>query len=86
MIRDTVKGGLTSLPPFEGVPIDCPSEDAMRRTYRTLMWLAENYESPGSVEHEGLLEGARTMVTCAFEIYRVHLDAERDEERLRKSR
>jgi hypothetical protein len=86
MIRDSVKAGIASLPPFEGVPIDCPTEDTMRRTYRTLMWLADNYESPGSAEHEGLLEGARSLVTCAFDIYRVHLDAERDEERQRKSR
>jgi hypothetical protein len=48
--------------------------------------MAENYESPGSAEHEGLLEGARCMVTCAFEIYRVHLDAEFDADRRRKLR
>jgi hypothetical protein len=78
--------GLNSLPLFEGVPVDCPSEEAMRQTYRTLRWLAENYESPGSPEYEGLLEGAHCMVSCAYEIYRVHLDAEHEADRRRRER
>lgn len=86
MGKDRAMGGITSLPPFEGVPIDCPSEETMRQTYRTLRWLAENYESPGSPEHEALIEGAITMVTCAFDIYRVHLDVEAETDRRRKYR
>lgn len=75
-----------SAPSFEGVPIDCPSEEAMRQTYRTLCWLAENYESPGSPEHAALMDGAHAMVTCAFDIYRVHLDVELEGDRRRKYR
>lgn len=78
--------GSANLPLFEGVPIGCPSEDAMRQTYRTLRWLAENYESPGSAEYETLLEGAQCMVACAFEIYHVHLDAEIAADRRRQLR
>ena len=78
--------GFTSLPVFEGVPVDCPSEEAMRQTYRTLLWLADNYESAGSEEYESLMDGARCMVSCAFEIYQVHLDAEVEADRRRKYR
>ncbi len=86
MDRDRAIGGITSMPAFEGVPVDCPSEESMRQTFRTLQWLADNYETPGSPEHEALLEGAHTMVTCAFEIYRVHLDTELEGDRRRKYR
>lgn len=87
MERDrTTRVGITSLPVFEGVPVDCPSEEVMRQTYRTLRWLADNYESSGSPEYEGLMEGARCMVTCAFDIYRVHLDVEAEADRRRKYR
>ena len=68
---------------FEGVPVDCPSVESMRQTYRSLLWLATNYESPDSPEAEGLREGARCMVTCAFEIYGIHLDVESQGERRR---
>ena len=76
MDRIRATGGTTGLPVFEGVPIGCPTVEAMRQTYRTLLWLADNYESTGSPEYEGLLEGARCLVTCAFDIYHVHLDVE----------
>ena len=69
---------------FEGVPIDCPSLASMREAYRSLLWLASNYEGTGSPEAEGLLEGARCIVTCAFEIYGVHLDVENQGERRRR--
>jgi hypothetical protein len=62
--------------PFEGVPVDCPTEEAMRQAFRSLQWLADNYEAEGSPEWRGLMEGARSLVTCAFDIYGVHLDAE----------
>ncbi len=61
MNRDRAIGGITSTTAFEGVPVDCPSEESMGQTFRTLQWLADNYESPGSPEHEALLEGAHTM-------------------------
>lgn len=69
---------------FEGVPVDCPSLESMRQAYRSLLWLASNYESSGSPEAAGLLEGARCMVTCAFEIYGIHLDVEHQGERRRR--
>lgn len=83
---DRTIGGKVILPPFEGVPVGCPTEETMRQTYRTLCWLADNYESPGSPEHHAMVEAALTMVTCAFEIYRVHLDREFESDRRLKYR
>jgi hypothetical protein len=84
MERNRTISGITNVPMFEGVPVDCPTVSAMRQTYRTLRWLAENYESPGGAEYEALMEGARTMVACAFEIYQVHLDSEFEADRRRR--
>ena len=86
MDRNRAMGGISSMPAFEGVPVGCPSEEGMRQTYRALRWLADNYESSDSPEYEALMEGARCMVACAFEIYQVHLDSEVEAERRRQFR